>query len=749
MEVVMTIKVFGARQNNLKDITVSIPRNKLVAITGVSGSGKSTLAYDTIFAEAQREFLESLSTYAQRGLARFSPTNVDRIEGLSPCIVIDQHPLASNPRSTIGTFTEVYTYLRLLFSLVGKPTLNAIDFSFNTPNGACRTCKGLGIELVPDVDRLINWNLSLSEGAIRHHNWAVGSRNWNLINSTGRFDMNKPLSSFKQDELDLLLHSNAKIYESNIQGYKQTFTFEGVITKLIRGKRDSSEMPNESRSSQFFSMGTCNECHGARINQIARNVLVEDKSIVDLVNMEVRDLLPFIATLQGTAEATIIPFVKRILENMIDLGLDYLSLNRSIVTLSSGESQRLKLTRQLGSKLTEMIYILDEPTSGLHARDVDKLIQIARQLVNKPNTVIVVEHDKKVILSADHVIDLGPGAGSLGGNVIAQGTPGDIILSKTITGLYLSGDKNISQRQVRRLPNEFLEIKNAHIHNLKNLNVKIPKNVLTIISGVSGSGKSSLIEELINKYPNIVAVDQASIGTSARSIPATYLKVYDDIRDEFAQATGQDRSLFSFNGSGACEGCNGLGYQVTDMHFLGDVYQVCKECNGSRFKPDILKSTYKGKNIADILNMSITDASSFFRAPKVSKKLGGLASVGLGYLQLGQPLDTLSGGEAQRLKLASRLTLPGNIYTLDEPSRGLHLADIDLLMGVLNKMVDKGNTIIVVEHNLDFIKNADWIIDLGPDGGERGGEIVAQGTPETIMNCSNSYTGRYLQAVFQ
>jgi len=561
--------------------------------------------------------------------------------------------------------------------------------------------------------------------------------------------MDKPLSNFSQNELDLLLYSEPKVYESFVQGYKQTFTFEGIVTKLIRGKRDSEEISSESHSLKFFSMGVCNDCKGARINQIARTVLVEGNSLVDLVNMEIRDLLSFIGTLEGTVATAITPYMKRLFENMIDLGLDYLNINRSISTLSIGEAQRLKLTRQLGSKLTEMIYILDEPTSGLHARDVDKLIRIARQLVEKPNTVIVVEHDKKVIMSADHVIDLGPGAGSLGGNVIAQGTPQDVILSKTLTGLYLSGDRNITQKQQRRSSSEYLEIKNAHLHNLKNLNVKIPKNVLTVISGVSGSGKSSLIEVMITRYPNIVAIDQAAIMSSTRSIPATYLKVYDEIRDEFAHATGQDRSLFSFNGNGACESCKGLGYQVTDMHFLGDVYQICKECNGSRFKPDILRFTYRGNNIADILSMSITDASAFFKSPVVSKKLSGLTSVGLGYLQLGQPLDTLSGGEAQRLKLASRLTMPGNIYALDEPSRGLHLADIDLLMKVLNRMVDKGNTIIVVEHNLDIIKNADWIIDMGPEGGERGGEIIAQGTPAKIISCPISYTGRYLQDIFQ
>ena len=743
----MTIKITGARQNNLKNISVIIPRNKFIVITGVSGSGKSSLAYDVIFNEAQREFMESFSTYSQGSIGKFTPAIVDRIEGLSPCLVINQKPLVSNPRSTVGTVTEAYTYLRLIYSCLGSPSLNASDFSFNTPIGACQTCKGLGIELIPDITKLIDWEKSLSEGAIRHHNWAVGTRMWNIINATGEFDMTKILKNYSQDELESLLFSEPKIFENKSPGYKQTFTFEGVISRLVKSQKDSEEISNESRSLKFFSTGVCRECQGARISENARKVVVNGKTIVDLINMEVKDLLPYISLMEGKTVEVILPHLVRILENMVALDLGYLSLGRSVTTLSGGESQRLKFARQLGSKLTEMLYILDEPTSGLHARDVEKLIGVIKQLSKKPNTVIVVEHDKHIILNADHIIDLGPGAGSKGGNIIAQGSVNDIIRCKTLTCQYLSGDKEIASRKMHRNPRGFLKIEGASLHNLKNIDVDIPLNVLSVISGVSGAGKSSLVDVLLKSHPEIVVVDQSPIGSSSKSITATYAKIYDSIRSEFAKATGQNKALFTFNGAGACENCGGLGYKVTDMHFLGDVSQLCTECEGKRFKKHILSIRYKGKNISDILSMTVTDARKFFNSPSIGKSLGIIEDVGLGYLQLGQPINTLSGGEAQRLKLASRLNLRGNIYVLDEPTRGLHLADIDVLLNVFNQMVNSGNTLILVEHNLEIIKNADWIIDLGPDGGERGGYVVAQGTPEQIAQ-TKTHTGYYLSKNF-
>jgi excinuclease ABC A subunit len=740
----LTITVIGAREHNLRNVDVSIPRNALTVITGLSGSGKSSLAFDTIFAEGQREFLESLSSYARRNLPKINPPNVTAIEGMSPCILIDQDPLAGNPRSTIGTVTEIYTFLRLLYSRMGKPIISAGEFSFNNPSGACERCKGLGFEMVPDLDRLLDRDKSLAEGAILHRTWCVESRYWNIIRATELFDMDKPVKDFSQKELDTLLYSPPVQYQNDSPGYIQTFSFEGMITRLHKRQSDSRGLEGNSYDKQFFTSSNCRECRGARINARAREVMVNGRSIVDLVTMEVSDLVRYIETFEGPVAASIVPFMRKRLQYLVDAGVGYLSLSRSVATLSNGESQRVKLARQMGSSLTELIYILDEPTAGLHVKDVVHLSRVLRDLVNKPNTVIVVEHDKLLMQSADHIIDMGPGAGVYGGKVIAQGTPEEVARCGSPTGQYLSGKLRISARSGRRSARGYLEISHATLHNLKDISVRLPKNVLTCISGVSGSGKSSLIEVLLRRYPGIVVVDQTPIGATPRSNPATYVKAFDDMRKEFAQATKQNPSLFTFNGEGACEVCQGLGYQSMDMHFLGDVRQVCEECGGTRYKDIALHHHYKGKSIADVLDMTITEAVTFFATSAIKQKLGILAEVGLGYLRLGQPIDTLSGGESQRVKLASRLGIKGDTYVLDEPTRGLHFADIDKLLQTLNRLVDVGNTVIVVEHNLDVLWNADWIVDLGPDGGKSGGRIVAEGTPESVASCATSYTGRFL-----
>ena len=741
----MNIRVIGAREHNLKNITVEIPRNIFTVITGVSGSGKSSLVFDTIFAEAQREYLESLSTYARRSLPRFSPADVDVIEGLSPSIVVDQKPLARNPRSTVGTATEVYTYLRLLYSRVGKPALSAGDFSFNTPSGACQACTGLGVELAPDLDKLIDWDKSLQEGAILHRVWRVGSRYWNIIDAVELFDMNKLLKDYGEKELETLLYSEQWKYQSKKPGFIQNFSFEGIVARLIKRQKDSRGLESNSYDQRFFSRGICSECQGARVNERARSVVLNGKSIVDLVTMELWDLLPYIKTIKGPIAEAITPHMVRMLEHLVGIGVGYLTLSRSVATLSSGESQKVKLARQLGSALTELIYVLDEPTIGLHARDVERLVEILKQLTAKPNTVLVVEHDESVMRKADYIIDMGPGAGVYGGQVMAQGTPEDIVQKESVTGRYLSGEAHVQAKSTRRKATRYLEVHNARLHNLKNLNVRIPQHVLTCLTGVSGSGKSSLVEVLLKEYPEIIVVDQSPIGRSPRSNPATYVKAFGDIRNEFANATGQSKSLFTFNGEGACTACQGLGYKAIDMHFLGDVRQVCDECQGRRYTSETLRHKYKGKSIADVLDMTIVEAHSFFDKRTIRHKLGLLVDVGLGYLRLGQSSDTLSGGEAQRVKLASRLSKKGDVYVLDEPTRGLHSADIDCLLTVLDRLVRRGNTVVIIEHNLDVIKNADWIIDLGPEGGKGGGEIVVEGTPESVAQFPPSYTGRYLQ----
>jgi excinuclease UvrABC ATPase subunit len=741
----MDIKIIGAKEHNLKNITLNIPRNRLVVITGVSGSGKSSLAFDTIFAEAQREYVESMSTYSRRSLPKMGRANVDSIEGLSPCIVIDQHPLARNPRSTVGTVTEIYTYLRLLYSRLGKSNLSAGDFSFNTSSGACETCRGLGTEFAPDLDKLIDWNISLNLGAIRHRNWAVKSRNWNIVNALNLFDMNKNLADYSQEELDTLLYSSAKEFQNRAPGYIQNFTFEGIITRIMRGRRDARGLDGNSYSDQFFDLKTCSECGGARINARARSVKLNDRSIADLVTIEINDLIKLIGEFHGPIASSIVPYITEMLGELVNLGLGYLTLSRSVDTLSGGEAQKVKLARQLGSSLTELIYVLDEPTIGLHARDVDHIIRVLKQLTHKPNTVIVVEHDKSVMLNADFVVDLGPGPGTEGGEIMAAGTPAEIISAGTLTGRYLSGEKNIPVAPHKRQPTEFFTIKNASHHNLQKINVRIPKYVFNCITGVSGSGKSSLLEIFLKEYPKAVIVDQSPAGTMPTSIPATYVDAFGRIRKLFAQISGKSESFFSFNSKGACPTCGGLGFTRTDLHFLGELQQVCSECLGKRYLENILQFKLEGKSIADVLDMTIAEATKFFEKDKfIDTKLQLLIDVGLGYLRMGQSLDTLSGGEAQRVKLAKYLSTKGDIYILDEPTRGLHPSDTDRLLQVLERLVDIGNTLIVVEHDLNVIKNADWVIDLGPEGGKKGGRIVAEGSPTAIISAPESITGQYL-----
>lgn len=739
----MEIIIKGAREHNLKNIDITIPRDRLVVITGVSGSGKSTLAFDIIFTESQRQYLESMSSYARRLLPRLSAPAIDLIEGLSPCIVIDQSPLGRNPRSTVGTVTEIYTFLRLLFSRLGWPILSAGDFSFNNPSGACQNCKGLGMELVADPDLLVDWDKSLSQGALRHRRWKVGSMYWNIMKRTNLFDMDKPIKDYSDEELKLLLYSPAINYENS--GEVINFTYEGVFPRLRKRLRDSRGLSEKSEDQRFFSIGKCSECEGSRLNDRARSVTLNGKSIVDVVNLEFGDLLNFLCTVEGQIANAIIPSMTKMLQLLVNLGVGYLTLSRSIDTLSNGESQRIKLARQLGISLTELIYVLDEPTVGLHPRDVENLNHVLKQLRDKPNSVLTVEHDRSIIMNADHIIDMGPGAGSLGGMITAQGSPEEIMRSNSLTGKYLRGELVIKSRTLRRRSKGYLEVRNAKLHNLQNIDVRIPKCTFTCITGVSGSGKSSLIEVLIKRYSHIIEVDQSPIGKTSRGNAATYVGAFTPIREEFARRVGQKASIFSFNSEGACKSCEGLGYHVMNMHFLGDVRQVCEECNGKRFNDEVLKYKYQGKNIDDILDMTATEAQSFFVLPKISRQLNLLVEVGLGYLRLGQTLDTLSGGEAQRLKLADRLSIPGNIYVLDEPTTGLHFDDINRLLSLLNRLVDAENTVIVVEHNLDVIKNADWIIDLGPGGGKDGGKVIAEGTPETVSLVQDSITAEYLR----
>lgn len=572
----------------------------------------------------------------------------------------------------------------------------------------------------------------------------MGGRLWNIIHASNLFDMDKPVKDFSEEELDTLLYSESRQYYNHALGFVQNFSFEGIITRIMKRHNDGRGLEGVSYDANFFLPGICGECKGARVNERARSVIYNGKSIIDLVTMEIQDLLPYMRSIQDPIAQEITGYIIKILELLVNIGVGYLSLSRSVATLSNGESQRIKLARQLGNSLTDLIYILDEPTAGLHAKDKEHITNALKDLSHKPNSVLIVEHDKNVISSVDHIIDIGSKAGTQGGRVVFEGNYDELINSDSITGQYISKRKRIARNDKPRVADQFMEVYANH-NNLKGITVRIRKNVLTCITGVSGSGKSSLIEVVLDQFDDMIVIDQSPIGSTPRSNPATYTKAFDDIRKVFADATGQSPSKFAFNSAGACEKCKGLGYEVINMRFLGDVKKICEECNGKRYNKEVLEYRYKQKSIAEVLGLTIEEAELFFDNPSIKNKLNLLTSVGLGYLLLGQSLDTLSGGEAQRVKLASGLSKKGQIYILDEPTRGLHMADIDLLLTLINRLVENGNTIIVVEHNLDIIKNADWIIDLGPEGGKNGGNIIAAGTPGEIIECKHSYTGKYLK----
>ena len=735
------IEIHGARENNLQDVSLNIPKGQITVFTGVSGSGKSSLVFDTIAAEAQRQLNETFTAFVQGFLPHYGQPDVDRIEHLNAPIIIDQKRVGGGARSTAGTYTDIAAPLRLLFSRYGQPSAGpGFHYSFNTPQGMCPECEGIGKTVQLDLEKLLDTSKSLNGGAILHPAVKVGQWVWKTYAQSGFFDSDKPLEGYSDEEMQILLYGAG--------GQKVAFadfnlTYLGLAERLT--KKDAASLSERNRAvfEAFTTSLTCPVCHGERLNAAALESRIDGLNIAEASELEIGDLIGFLERLTDPAAARVAAKLIERLQHLVDIGLGYLSLGRETATLSGGESQRLKMIRHLGNSLTEMLYILDEPSVGLHARDVARLTGLLRQLRDKGNTVLVVEHDPDVIAVADYVVDIGPGAGTHGGRVVFEGSYDELKHADTLTGTFLSQHLPIKER-VREATGH-LTVQNATLHNLKNVTVDIPTGVLTVVTGVAGSGKSSLINDVfLAQHPGSIVIDQSRVTANSRSAPATYTGIMDDIRKAFAKASGASASLFSFNSEGSCPECSGLGVIYTDLAFMEGMTSVCEICEGKRFKAEVLAYRLRGASIADVLEMTAEQALGFFTEKKIRAVLQAVNDVGLSYLKLGQPLSTVSGGEGQRLKLATELHKKGSVYVMDEPTTGLHLSDIGMLMRLIDRLVDSGNTVILIEHHLDVIRQADWLIDLGPEGGSAGGEVLFEGPPQALKGCERSLTGRFI-----
>jgi len=742
------IEIRGARENNLKNVSLRIPKRKITIFTGVSGSGKSSIVFDTIATEAQRLLNENFSAFIRNFLPRYSQPDADAIENLSMAVVVDQKRLGGGSHSTVGTITDIAPILRMLFSRVGQPFVGYSNaFSFNDPQGMCPDCNGTGQKMGVKLDLFLDTSKSLSEGAILYPDYAVDTWEWNTLTNTGLFDTNKKLVDYTDEEMQLLLHSEPLKVKTKFGNKDVNLTFEGIIDKFSR-KYIKADLKSYSERTQksvepYLTMQLCPLCKGARLSQAALGCKIEGYNIAELSAMEISDVIEVAKKFKDPAAQHIVETLVERLQHLIDIGLEYLTLNRPTDTLSGGESQRVKIVKHLTSSLMDVMYIFDEPSIGLHPRDVHRMNELLQRLRDKGNTVIVVEHDPDVIKVADHVVDVGPRAGSGGGQIVYEGEFGGLLGADTLTGKHMQ--QSMPLKQKFRSGKGKLSVKNASINNLKNVSVEIPTGVLTVVTGVAGSGKSSLINEaFLQQHPDAVVIDQSAVGANSRSNPATYTGILDDVRKAFASANKVSASLFSFNSKGACENCQGQGAIYTDLGFLDGIKTPCEVCGGKRFKQEVLDYRLNGKSISDVLNMTVAQALEFFEIKEVVKKLQAMSDVGLDYLKLGQPLSTLSGGECQRIKLASELHKKGSIYVMDEPTTGLHMSDIGHLLEIMNRLVDTGNTVIVIEHNLDVIKNADWIIDMGPEGGSKGGQVMFEGTPKDLASAKQSLTSAYI-----
>ncbi|MHA7272425.1 ATP-binding cassette domain-containing protein [Arthrobacter sp. TMT4-20] len=770
------IRVQGARENNLKDLSVDIPKRRLTVFTGVSGSGKSSLVFATIAAESQRMINETYSAFVQGFMPSLARPDVDRLEGLTTAIIVDQERMGANPRSTVGTATDANAMLRILFSRLGSPYVGPpTAFSFNVPTrkasgvmstdkggrveksvvrdavylgGMCARCEGMGSVSDFDLTALFDETKSLGEGALTIPGYSMDGWYGRIFSGAG-FDIDKPLASFTKKELDDLLYKEPT--KVKVEGIN--LTFEGVIPKIQKSmlSKDVEAMQPHIRAfvERAITFQPCPECQGTRLSPEARSSTIQGKNIADLCIMQIDELAAWVRSLQEPSVTPLLKGLQHLLDSFAEIGLGYLSLDRPAGTLSGGEAQRTKMIRHLGSSLTDITYVFDEPTIGLHPHDIQRMNGLLIQLRDKGNTVLVVEHKPETIAIADHVIDLGPGAGTQGGSVCFEGSVDGLRTSDTITGRHL--DDRAAVKATVRQPSGSLEVRGAATHNLQNVDVDVPLGVLCVVTGVAGSGKSSLIHGSVAGREGVVVIDQGAIKGSRRSNPATYTGLLEPIRKAFAKANGVKPALFSSNSEGACPTCNGAGIIFTELGVMATVESTCEDCEGRRFQASVLEYTLGGRNIAEVLAMSMTEAETFFgagnaRTPAAHRILDRLVDVGLGYLTLGQPLTTLSGGERQRVKLATQMAEKGDVYVLDEPTTGLHLADVQNLLGLLDRLVDSGKSVLVIEHHQAVMAHADWLIDLGPGAGNDGGRVVFEGTPAELVASKTTLTGEHLAA---
>lgn len=748
------IIVENAHTNNLKNVSINIPKHKIVVFSGVSGSGKSSLLFDTIYTEAQRQLIETFNSFARARLPKLSRPDVDEIKNLSTPIVIDQKKMGSNLRSTVGTATELATYIRLLYSRIGQPFINqpSFAFSFNHPEGMCQCCHGLGKVVHIDEDSFLDREKSLREGAILHPFYKKNSYMLKELIQYGIFDNDKPLREWSKEELHKLLYSEPIELSKEQTGLTYRRFHEGIITKIERSVmekgNDEKEEDEQNERERFLVYKTCPECHGTRINKRARSVKINGIGIDEAFRMELSELLEFMRNVNDP-QGISVPLIRKIvyvLEQLVRIGVPYLTLERPVSTLSGGESQRVKMARQLDCNLTDLLYVLDEPSVGLHPRDTERLIALFNELRDKGNSVFVVEHDPDIIRGAEWVVDMGPKAGSLGGSVIYNGTAEGLLSAEGLTAEQLRKRLGSDSFRPTRQWSDYYLIENACENNLKNITVRIPKGVLTVVTGVSGCGKSSLIHGcFVPQHPEACVINQEPVGRTTRGNIVSYMGVFNHIRKLFSETTGQEQSLFSFNAAGACPKCEGRGFLSFEMSFLDAVRTKCDDCNGKRYNSRAQSYKYKGKDISEVLDLTVNQAFDFFGdVPSILKHITLLQDVGLGYLTLGQSLSSLSGGESQRLKIATVLKKTGGLYVMDEPTTGLHMNDIENFFSIIDRLVNSGNTVIIIEHNHDIIRRADWMIDLGPEGGSKGGYLLFEGRPCDAVSDPHSITGRFL-----